>query len=317
MYLLDAFASERVDEPGLSTAELHHLFEDSRLELLPSRLGVLRIERGNLFLREVSEQYVLRDDVERADLPKRLAVGTYLRLVVADVKHPDKRDGRGEWNIVAVHIAVAQLAKKGYQHIACETVGFVEEHGNRPLRLSAQFLKHVAYRHRNAVVGLHLTDSVCNRGQIADHTCTSQDKMTNFPYRNVWSFHELLKGLQRAVQRDHIALRVDFARQRLERRRLARLARRVDDEIPLHADQAANLGQSVKRRQHVVLCRKARPRCVEVLFHTAHYTIFFLRICRDAFLFQNTSEKPLGNILAVRCLFTGFLFYASCQRTSP
>ena len=77
----------------------------------------------------------------------------------------------------------------------------------------------------------------------------------------------VLERLQRAVQRDLLALRVDFTGKCLDCRRLAGLARSVDDEIHLLVDETANLRHSVECRKHVVLGWEARSRDVEVFFH--------------------------------------------------
>ena len=77
----------------------------------------------------------------------------------------------------------------------------------------------------------------------------------------------VLERLQRAVERDLLALGVDFAGKRLDSGGLARLARRVDDEILPLGDKAANVRHSVECRKHVVLGGEARPRDVEIFIH--------------------------------------------------
>ena len=123
----------------------HHLAENVRRELLPRLLRVLRVERGDLLGGEVAQQHVLRDDVERADLPKRLAIRANLRLVVAHVQHPDERDGGWERNGVAVDVPVAQLPEERDEHVAEQTVRLVEEHDERLARAAAKIPKRTAY----------------------------------------------------------------------------------------------------------------------------------------------------------------------------
>ena len=151
MYLLDALAGQRVDQPGLSPAELHDLIQHARGERLPRRLGVLRVERGDLVGGEVSQHHVLGDDVERANLPQRLAVGAYLRLVVAYVQHADKRDGRGEWDVVAVYVAVPQLAKEGNKHVAGKAVRLVEKNDKRLDYAAAELGQHLGHGRHGTV----------------------------------------------------------------------------------------------------------------------------------------------------------------------
>ena len=82
----------------------------------------------------------------------------------------------------------------------------------------------------------------------------------------------ILQRLQRAVDGHHVALGVDLADECLDRRRLARLARRVDDEVLPSADEPPDFGETVERGEHVVLPRNAWSRDVEIAFHDAEYT---------------------------------------------
>ena len=59
MNLLDTLAGEGVDEPRLAPGESHHLVENIRREVLTRLLGMLCIERGNLFGREIAQEQVL------------------------------------------------------------------------------------------------------------------------------------------------------------------------------------------------------------------------------------------------------------------
>ena len=165
------------------------------------------------------------------------------------------------------------MAKKGNQNIARETVRLVEEHDERLARLAAEAAKSSA-------------NSDCAFVGINSRRCLTGDTSLGFECSAIVVEQQIsdcmaglagilrvLERLERAVQRDHIALRVDLAREGLDRRGLAGLARRMDDEIAPKGNKPPNLRQPVKRRKHIVFNRNARPRRVEVLFHVAHYTI--------------------------------------------
>ena len=83
---------------------------------------------------------------------------------------------------------------------------------------------------------------------------------------------KLLHDLQGAVHREPLALRVDVVHQRAGRRRLAALPLRVHDEVRHVPDEAHDVRDARRRRQHVMLFRIARPRDVEDLAHAADYT---------------------------------------------
>ena len=88
----DTFTGEGVDQPGLAARELPDIGESFRFEDLSRCRRVLRVEGGDFLFAEVAQHQVFRDDVKRADLPERFAIGTDLRLVVADIEHPDEGD---------------------------------------------------------------------------------------------------------------------------------------------------------------------------------------------------------------------------------
>ena len=273
MDLHDAFARQRVDEPRLAARELPDLVEGGGLEDLPRRLGVLRVEGGDLRLGEVAQHQVLGDDVEGADLAERLAVGADLRLVVAHVQHADEGDRGGKRHHVAVHIAVAQLPKEGNQHRSGKAVGLVEEDDERLFETTAKGgqdlpdgdgfggIRRVclpdAWRHIG--IGKELGKGVARgeKKEPPDGVCGTS------------RIRGVLESLQRTVQRDSFARGVDFAGERLDGRRLAGLARRMDDEIRLLPDEAPDLRHPVERGEHVVVGGEAGPRHVEIFVHGA------------------------------------------------
>ena len=199
----------------------------------------------------------------------------YLRLVVAHVQHADERDGGGGRNVLTVDVAVSQLAQERDQHIAEKAVRLVKEHDERLARAAAEIRKRIRNRrHRPARI---LVANACRtfrfgrRRERRYGICAAEQKPSELRHGIVRIFRAL-KRLQRAVERDLFVLRVNLADERLDRRRLARLARRVDDELLPPADEPPDSRKAVERRKHVVLPRNARSRDVEMAFHVAEHT---------------------------------------------
>ena len=270
---LDALAGQGVHEPRLAARELPDLGKSHRLEDLPRRLGVLRIEGGDLRLGEVAQHQVLRDDVEGTDLAERLAIRANLRFVVAHVQHSDEGDGDRERNGIAVHVAVAELSQKGNQHRSGKAVRLVEEHRERLAEPAAELPELVAHRDRLGRVGSRrFTDASVALARLEilrEHLFGIGLKQSGDRRRRPRRVRGVLQRLQRAVERDHLALVVDLAGERLERGRLAGLPRRMDDEIRLLPDEAPDLRHPVERGEHVVVGGEAGPRDVEGFFHGA------------------------------------------------
>ena len=93
MYLRHALVGNGVHEPGLPSRQTPDILDNPISKNLSGLCrvlrGVLRVERTDVRLDEVRNQHVLSYDVERADLPERLAVVADLSLIVAYVQHPD------------------------------------------------------------------------------------------------------------------------------------------------------------------------------------------------------------------------------------
>ena len=269
MDLHDALARQRVDEPRLAARELPDLVKGGRLKNLPRRLGVLRVEGGDFRLGEVAQHQVLGDDVEGADLTERLAVGADLRLVVAHIQHPDEGDGNGERDGIAVHIAVAQLPQEGNQHRSGKAVGLVEEDHDRPAGLPADCPQRRSNRETDAAVGRRSVLPRAGRhGKRRIGVGVVKDQIAD---RGVGDggVRGVLERFQRAVEGVALPLGVDFAGERLDGRRLAGLARRMDDEIRLLLDEAPNLRHPVESGEHVVVGGEAGARDIEGFFHGA------------------------------------------------
>ena len=56
---INALAGQRVDKPGLSARKLPDVCQGIRLEELSCRLGMLRVEGGDLLRGEVAQHHVL------------------------------------------------------------------------------------------------------------------------------------------------------------------------------------------------------------------------------------------------------------------
>ena len=114
-----------------------------------------------------------------------------------------------------------------------------------------------------------LTDGQCDIGiakpmdKFGGGENRSSQQFANLDHR-VINVRRVLHRLERTVDGEHVALLVDLTHKCLKCRRLARLARRVYDEVVAARDEFADARQPVKRRQHIVLVREARSCRIEL-----------------------------------------------------
>jgi hypothetical protein len=126
--LLDDFACDGVDEPGLALCLLVDVGDGVGLEDLSCLGGVLGVEGGDFIGGEVPEGQGFGDDIERAEAAEGLVIRADETPVVTDVAQADKGDGVWEGEAgVAADVSVTELGDEGEEEGEWEAVNFVEE----------------------------------------------------------------------------------------------------------------------------------------------------------------------------------------------
>ena len=128
--------------------------ERHREDRLPPGFRPLRLRRVSgeiaavvIPLRVVGRPVWRREEVVVRRVPARmheeadgLAVRADAHLVVLDVAEPHQRDRRGERHVLAVDVAVAELAQEGNERAVGQAVDFIEENDERLFRCSEMAL---------------------------------------------------------------------------------------------------------------------------------------------------------------------------------
>ena len=196
-----------------------------------------------------------------------------LKGLIWPVQHPDEGDRGGKRYHIAVHVAVAQLPQEGNQHRSGKAVGFVEEDDERLFETTAKGGQDLP--DGDGFGGIRracLPDAWRRIGigkELGKGVARGEKKEPPDGVCGTSRIRGVLESLQRTVQGDSFARGVDFAGERLDGRRLAGLARRVDDEIRLLPDEAPDLRHPVERGEHVVVGGEAGSRHVEIFVHGA------------------------------------------------
>ena len=244
---------QRVHQPRLPAGQLPELELRLRRETLTRLARVLGQQMLDLGLREVAEPQGLRPDVEGAATGDDGVLTGGANAVVAHVAHAAQNHALGKVTR-ASRVAGPQLAQHGQQGVAYQRVDLVDQ-------------KHQRFRVRPAPAGQGFPERIVRAGvvqhgrprvvqePVIEGVARFRSQCAeNGAHRRAHVLPRGLADLDVDVHAAEIAARVQLVPQRQQRRRLARLAGRVQHEVlPLPHEQQEIVDVEPRERRDVVV----------------------------------------------------------------
>ena len=228
--------------------------------------GVLPEQRQDLLSCEVAQTQRARLDVEGTASGDDLLLRARVDAIVTHVAHAAEHHALGK-AFGAAYVPRAQLAQHRQEGVAHQRVDLVDEQHQRPRIRLGPATQHLAQgasrsRSRQNARPYFLEEIVTQR-----RTRPGRQLIQDGAHRLLHVFAGGLPGLDVRVHAAIVALgaAVEQIPQRQKSGGLARLARRVEDEVPLVADEAEHIAeiQTLQRGNAVVLPGADRAGSIE------------------------------------------------------
>ncbi|MCY4661631.1 MAG: hypothetical protein OXF93_17775 [Acidobacteria bacterium] len=262
--------AQRVDQPRLAGGARPDHPQRVVGERLSRIRGVLGEQSLRLRLREVAEPQRLRLDVESAAPEDERVRGARPDAVVAHVHHPAQDDAVREAGRPLV-VAGPQLPEHGHEGVADQRVDLVDQEHQWPRVGAGPARQHVDQRAVGAF-GLQCRSAQRVRRVVAQrHPRPASHLAENGAHRPRRVLARGLADLEIRVHAAVVAAAVQEVAERQQGRRLAGLARRVQHEVLLVADETQHGVEidALERRDAVVVFRPDGTLGVEEA-HPAH-----------------------------------------------